>query len=206
MLNSISGNAYRPGGTNLAVPAPFNKFNPEHVTDVELGVKTDYEFLGIHGRTNADIYHTDYKAIQVSQVVTIPSAVAGQPPSAQQIQTNAASAFLEGVEIEQNLNLPYGIDLEAQGSYIYTHYDAYPQAFGQVGSPPFNYIPLFQFSVTPTYHVPVDPAWGEITASISWATRSSRRNSTRSSRASAMAGPTCGAMGRRIPRAPRLGT
>jgi iron complex outermembrane receptor protein len=163
-----AGNAYRPGGTNLAVPVPFNKFNPEHVTDVELGVKSDYEFLGIHARTNADIYHTDYKAIQVSQVVTIPSAVAGQPPSAQQIQTNAASAFLEGIEIEQNLSLPYGIDLAAQGSYIYTHYDSYPQAFGQVGSPSFNYIPLFQFSVTPTYHVPVDPAWGEVTASISW--------------------------------------
>ena len=101
-------------------------------------------------------------------MVTVPSAVAGQPPSAQSIQTNAASAYLEGLEIEQKLNLPYGIDIEAQGSYIYTHYDAYPQAFGQVGSPPFNYIPLFQFSVTPTYHVPIDPAYGEVAASISW--------------------------------------
>ena len=163
-----AGNAYRPGGTNLAVPIPFNKFNPEHVTDVELGVKADYDFFGIHARTNADLYHTDYKAIQVAQVVTVPSAVAGQPPSAQSIQTNAASAYLEGLEIEQKLNLPYGIDIEAQGSYIYTHYDAYPQAFGQVGSPPFNYIPLFQFSVTPTYHVPIDPAYGEVAASISW--------------------------------------
>jgi outer membrane protein OmpA-like peptidoglycan-associated protein len=163
-----AGNAYRPGGTNNAVPAPFNKFNPEHVTDAELGVKTDYEFLGVHGRTNADIYHTDYKAIQVSQVVTIPSAVAGQPPSAQSIETNAASAYLEGAEIQQTFRLPYGVDLEAQGSYIYSHYDSYPQAFGHVGSPPFNYIPLFQFGVTPTYHVPIDPAWGEMTASISW--------------------------------------
>jgi iron complex outermembrane receptor protein len=163
-----AGNAYRPGGTNLAVPAPFNEFKPEHVTDVELGVKTDYDIWGVHGRTNADIYHTDYKAIQVSQVITIPSAVPGQPPSAQQIQTNAASAYLEGAEIQQNFSLPYGIDLSAQGSYIYTHYDSYPQVFGQVGSPPFNYIPLFQFSVTPTYHVPIDPSWGEMTASITW--------------------------------------
>jgi iron complex outermembrane receptor protein len=164
-----AGNAYRPGGTNLAVPVPFNKFNPEHVTDVELGIKADYQ-LGedIHARTNADIYHTDYKAIQVSQVVTIPSAVPGQPPSAQQIQTNAASAYLEGVEIEQTISFPFGLDLDAHGSYIYSHYDSYPQAFGQVGSPPFNYIPLFQFGVTPTYHVPIDPAWGELSASISW--------------------------------------
>ncbi len=168
LLYVRAGNAYRPGGTNLAVPAPFNKFNPEHVTDVELGVKTDWEIFGIRGRTDADIYHTDYKAIQVSQVVTIPSAVAGEPPSAQQIQTNAAAAYLEGAEIDQTFNLPYGVDVRAQGSYIYTHYDSYPQVFGQVGSPPFDYIPLFQFSVTPTYHVPIDPSWGEMTASITW--------------------------------------
>jgi len=169
LLYVRAGNAYRPGGTNLAVPEPFNKFQPEHVTDVELGVKTDYDLAeDVHGRTNAAIYHTDYKAIQVSQVVTIPSPVAGQPPSAQQIQTNAASATLEGVELEQSFTLPYGFELQAHGSYIYTHYDSYPQVFGQVGSPPFNYIPLFQFAVTPTYHVPIDPAWGELSASISW--------------------------------------
>jgi len=164
-----AGNTYRPGGTNLAVPAPFNEFKPEHVTDVEIGVKSDYDLTDdIHGRTNFDMYHTDYKAIQVSQVVTIPSAVPGQPPSAQQIQANAASGTLEGMEIQQNFSFPFGIDLEAHGSYIYTHYDSYPQVFGQVGSPPFNYIPKFQFGVTPTYHVPIDPAWGELTASLSW--------------------------------------
>jgi iron complex outermembrane receptor protein len=163
-----AGNTYRPGGSNLAVPAPFNKFNPEHVTDVELGVKTDWDLYGVHGRTDAAIYHTDYKAIQVSQVVTIPSLQPGGTPSAQQIEANGASAYLEGAELDQTFNLPYGVDVRAQGSYIYTHYDSYPQTFGQVGSPPFNYIPLFQFSVTPTYHIPIDASWGEATASITW--------------------------------------
>jgi len=168
LLYVRAGNAYRPGGSVLAVPAPYNKYQPEHVTDVELGVKTDYEVLGVRGRTNADIYHTDYKAIQVSIVQNIPSQVPGGVPSVATITANAASAYLEGAEIEQVFNLPLGFDLAAQGSYIYTHYDSYPQAFGQVGSPPFQYIPLFQFSVTPTYHVPIDPAWGEMSASISW--------------------------------------
>ena len=163
-----AGNAYRPGGSILAVQAPYNKYQPEHVTDVELGVKTDYELMGIRGRTNADIYHTDYKAIQVSIDITAPSQVPGQPPSVVPITANAASAYLEGAEIEQTFALPYGIDLSGHASYIYTHYDSYPQAFGQVGSPPFQYIPLFQFGVTPTWHVPIDPAWGEMSASISW--------------------------------------
>jgi iron complex outermembrane receptor protein len=168
LLYVRAGNAYRPGGSVIAVQAPYNKFAPEHVTDVELGVKTDYELMGIHGRTNADIYHTDYKAIQTSIEVTIPSQVPGGVPSVATVTANAASAYLEGAEIEQTFNLPYGIDLAAQGSYIYTHYDSYPQAFGQVGSPPFQYIPLFQFAVTPTYHVPIDSSWGALTASLSW--------------------------------------
>jgi iron complex outermembrane receptor protein len=163
-----AGNAYRPGGTNNAVPPPFNQYQPEHVTDVEVGVKTDYELFGVHGRTNADLYHTDYKAIQVSQTVTIPSPIPGETPTTQSITANAASAYLEGAEIEQSFKLPYGIDLDGHASYIYTHYDSYPQVFGQVGSPPFDYIPLFQFAVTPTYHVPIDPAWGEMSASITW--------------------------------------
>jgi iron complex outermembrane receptor protein len=168
LLYVRAGNAYRPGGEILAVHPPYNQYQPEHVTDVELGIKTDYEFLGIHARTNADIYHTDYKSIQVAIDVTLPSAVPGQPPSVIPVTANAASAYLEGAEIEQTFNLPYGIDVAAHGSYIYTHYDSYPQQFGQVGSPPFQYIPLFQFGVTPTYHLPVDPSYGEISASISW--------------------------------------
>jgi iron complex outermembrane receptor protein len=168
LLYVRAGNAYRPGGSILAVQAPYNKYQPEHVTDVELGVKTDYELMGIRGRTNADIYHTDYKAIQVSIDITAPSQVPGQPPSVVPITANAASAYLEGAEIEQTFALPYGIDLSGHASYIYTHYDSYPQAFGQVGSPPFQYIPLFQFAVTPTWHVPIDTAWGEMSASISW--------------------------------------
>jgi iron complex outermembrane receptor protein len=168
LLYVRAGNAYRPGGMVLAVNPPYNRYQPEHVTDVELGVKSDYTVLGVQARTNADIYHTDYKNIQVSIDITAPSSVPGQPPSVVPITANAASAYLEGAEIEQTFSFPFGLDVEAHGSYIYTHYDSYPQAFGQVGSPPFQYIPLFQFGITPTYHVPIDPAWGELSASIAW--------------------------------------
>ena len=162
-----AGNAYRPGGTNLSVPAPFNQYQPEHVTDVELGVKTDWEFMDVHGRTNADIFHTFYKAIQVQQLATIPSAVPGQPPSVQSVTANAASANLDGVEIEQAFRLPYGIDLTGVASYFHSKYDSYPASFGG-GAPGFQYVPLFQFAITPTYHVPIDRSWGEMTVGMTW--------------------------------------
>jgi iron complex outermembrane receptor protein len=162
-----AGNAYRPGGTNLAVPPPFNEFKPEHVTDVEVGVKTDWDLWDIHGRTNADYFHTFYKAIQVSQVVTIPSSSPGQPPSAQQIQANAATANLDGFELEQDFKLPYNFDLSLSGDYFYSKYDSYPASFGG-GAPGFQYIPKFQFAVAPTYHVPIDPSYGELSIGLNW--------------------------------------
>jgi iron complex outermembrane receptor protein len=163
-----AGNAYRPGGVNLAVPAPFNKFNPEHATDVEVGVKADYDYEGIKGRTNISAFHTSYKAIQVSEVITVPSAVPGQPPSAQQIQANAASAELAGGSIEQTLNLPFGLDVHGYASYIYTKYSSYPQVFGQTGAPGFQYVPKWQFAITPTYHLPINPDYGDISAQLTW--------------------------------------
>jgi outer membrane receptor protein involved in Fe transport len=76
-----SGNAYRPGGTNLNVGEQFAKFQPEHVTDVEIGAKVDWDLWGMHGRTNADLFHTDYKSIQVQELVTVP--VRQQPAEGQ---------------------------------------------------------------------------------------------------------------------------
>jgi iron complex outermembrane receptor protein len=162
-----SGNAYRPGGTNLAVPPPFNEYKPEHVTDVELGVKVDWSIDDINARTNAAIFHTFYKAIQVSQVVTVPSNVPGQTPSAQQITANAASANLDGIEIEQTFNLPFGLDISGHGSYFNSKYDDYPAQFGG-GTPGFQYVPRFSFAITPTYHLPVDESWGQMSVGITW--------------------------------------
>jgi iron complex outermembrane receptor protein len=84
-----SGNAYRPGAFNLNVPLEFSKVQPEHDTDVEIGVKADYDLWGMHARTNADIFHTDYKSIQVSQTVPIKQ---GNIVKENSINENAASA------------------------------------------------------------------------------------------------------------------
>ncbi len=163
-----SGNAYRPGGTNLAVLPPFDQYKPEHVTDVELGVKTDYDIgEDIHARTDAAVFYTFYKAIQVAEVVAIPSPVQGQPPSAQSITANAASANMQGIELEQQFSLPYGFELAAKGAYFNGGYDQYPKQFGG-GAPGFQYIPRFSFAITPTYHLPVDESIGHISASITW--------------------------------------
>jgi iron complex outermembrane receptor protein len=165
-----SGNAYRPGGFNLNVGEQFAKFQPEHVTDVEVGTKVDWTLWGTHGRTNFDLFHTDYKSIQVQELVTVPG-VGGNPPTVNSAYQNAATATLEGGELEASVEPVTGLVLEPRASYINANYNTYPLGFGTLNAnPPFQYLPKWQYSLTATYTLPVDEAWGDISVSgtYSW--------------------------------------
>jgi iron complex outermembrane receptor protein len=164
-----SGNAYRPGGFNLNVQPENAKFQPEHVTDVELGIKSDWDFMGVHGRTNADIFHTDYKNIQTTRLVNVQN-----PDGTSRVASllfNAASAELEGAELEASIVPVEGVEITPHISYIYTEYGNYPSDAGATSSnPPFLYLPKMQYAVTGTYHLPVDESLGKIavSATYSW--------------------------------------
>ncbi len=164
-----SGNAYRPGGFNLNVGANAEKFQPEHVTDVEIGTKTDWDLYGLHARTNADIYHTDYKDIQVQELVSVVDPEGNTHVNS--AYQNAAAATLEGAELEASFVPFTGFELEPHASYIYAHYDKYPLGFGTLNSDPaFQYLPKWQYAVTATYHLPIDASLGDIALSgtYSW--------------------------------------
>jgi iron complex outermembrane receptor protein len=165
-----SGNAYRPGGFNLNVGEEFAKFQPEHVTDVEIGTKIDWDLWGTHGRTNFDLFHTDYKSIQVQELITVPG-VNGNPPTVNSAYQNAATATLEGGELEASIEPVTGLVLEPRASYINANYNTYPIGFGTLNdNPPFQYLPKWQYSLTATYTLPVDESWGDISVSgtYSW--------------------------------------
>ncbi len=171
LLYVRSGNAYRPGGTNPQVPVQYQSLKPEHVTDVEVGAKVDWSLFGAHLRTNGDIFHTDYKAIQVSQLVQVPNP-AGGPPTVSTIETNAASAYLEGGELEATIVPVTGVEISPHMSYLYTHYDKYPPVLGggKGYAPPFNFTPKWQYGITGTYHLPIDESLGDValSAAYSW--------------------------------------
>ncbi len=166
LLYVRSGNAYRPGGFNLNVSPSEEKFQPEHVTDVELGVKTDWDLFGVHARTNADVYHTDYKNIQIQELVQTVGPAGTAVNSAYE---NAASAYLEGAELEAAIEPYKGLTVTPHASYIYTHYNQYPTQFSNgVASPPFLYLPKLQYGVTGTYHLPLDESVGDVAFSATY--------------------------------------
>jgi len=168
LLYVRAGNAYRPGGFNLSVAPQFAAYQPEHVTDVEIGAKADWDFWGMHARTNVDAFHSDYKAIQVNNLVSFVDKNGINHTN--QLTQNAATATLEGVEFEGTL-IPFtGLEIAPHISFMYANYDQYPAVFGaQNGSkPPFLYFPKIAYGILATYHLPIDDAYGDVALSMSY--------------------------------------
>jgi iron complex outermembrane receptor protein len=171
LLYVRAGNAYRPGGSNLNVPVNLASFSPEHITDVELGIKADWDFWGMHARTNADIYYSDYKNIQVQDLVSLPDSSVPPHFHTNTINLNAASATIEGAEFEGTFIPVKGVEISPRAAYLYTKYNQYPLAFSPLGAEtPFLYVPKWTYGIQGTYHLPIDDAWGDIaiTADYSW--------------------------------------
>ena len=162
LLYVRSGNAYRPGGINLAVPPAFQQYQPEHVTDVELGVKSEWTLFGIQGRTNFDMFHTDYKSIQVPQLVLVPSITPGGTPTVNQIIRNSASATIQGFELDATIVPVKGLEISPQYSLVQAAYGQYPSNAGAVANPPFLYVPRIKYGVTGVYHLPLDESVGDV--------------------------------------------
>jgi iron complex outermembrane receptor protein len=103
MVYFKTATGFRSGGQNLrggdlanpnsdASVLSFNSFEPETVTEYEVGFKGD--FLGGRLRSNVALFHSEYDDIQRSTIVP----VAGGGTAT--VVDNAASATVQGIELE----------------------------------------------------------------------------------------------------------
>ena len=154
-----SRRGYRTGGFNASAQLPQNKkFDPEYVTDVELGVKHDGEIAGRGIRTNVAVFHDKYKNIQTNQTVTedvIPITVV----------KNAAAARIVGAEVEATLEATENLRLGAMFSWIdfkYTSSITGADLFHQPN------VPKYKYGVNARYRLPVASALGGMNVSANW--------------------------------------
>jgi iron complex outermembrane receptor protein len=162
-----AGNAYRPGGINLNVPLQFSHFQPEHVTDVEIGEKAEFALWGMKSRVNADIYHTDYKSIQENQLFTTTLSNGNLFTSGGIV--NAAAATVNGAEFKADFLPTDDITISPHFSYTDGHYNSFPPGISASTNPPFTN-PRIQYGVTTSYHIPMDSSLGSVNvaATYSW--------------------------------------
>jgi iron complex outermembrane receptor protein len=141
LLYVKGSNGYRAGGHNLraVTPAMRAPFDPETVTDVEVGAKWD--LLDDRLRLNTAYYHSFYEDIQVSLLVQVP----GVGLTTQVV--NLAEADVDGVELQARFFLTPELSVDGTASWLNFEYTD-PLLVPQL-------VPDYKYNVGATYDLPV---------------------------------------------------
>lgn len=165
---------YRAGGFNVRARSPldFTPFDPEIVTDVEIGFKNDFRIGDVSARTNIALYHQWYDDVQRN--VTINSMVNGIPLQSSTV-FNAAKAKLYGVELLAELEFTPSFSVRANYSYTENSYDEYlnPSDGTDLSDNRFPDTPRNQGSLSARYLLPLPNTIGDIATVLTWYAQSS---------------------------------
>jgi iron complex outermembrane receptor protein len=120
MLYATLATGYKAGGFNDGSEStnPFLKYDPEHLTSFEVGIKS--RLLDNHLQINADVFRYAYKDLQLTAVAIDPVTHAGASQT-----LNAAKASVSGAEIEGK----YALSSDDRINFSATYLDAYFKSY-----------------------------------------------------------------------------
>ncbi|NHN38255.1 TonB-dependent receptor [Pseudomaricurvus alcaniphilus] len=155
---------YKSGGVNQRIignsPLAGNRLLPEKVTDFEVGLKAD--LLAQRLRTNIAYYRSLYKDIQRS-------AVACTGTQCSSVLFNAASATIDGLEIEVRALLADNFDLGFTAAYTKPEYDSFTSGGIDNSAENFLEVPEWTYSLSAAYTQAL--AFGELHLQLDWSWR-----------------------------------
>ena len=165
LLYVTARRGYRSGGLNVTVAeASQTLFKPEIVKDWEIGLKNDWKWEGLKGRTDLALYHDDIQDAQVNQTFI------GQNGAFIALINNSATATVNGVEFDETVVPIPDVHVTGAWSYTKAQYDSFialtnggagtPVSLG--GSRPFPFVPMNKFSLDIRYFVPVPESFGDL--------------------------------------------
>lgn len=192
---------YKAGGVApIAVNPDHYTYDPEFVTNYELGQKADFELAGMPVRLNTAIYYTDYTDLQKASIDAFVDQQNPSPvPQLGQAIFNVGSAWVAGFEMDLTMQpFPgftflgtYGYTRAEYEEFSFVYNGATPQldCSGQeiaggnsveLSCIPFQTTPEHQFSLSGRMQLPLDPAKGDMEASLtySWTARQYSGQST----------------------------
>ena len=139
--------------------------NPEEVTAFELGLKSSMN--GGRLQTNAAVFYTDYKNVQIPGSVPTYDA-AGNVNGFAGSLTNAGKAKIKGLELEAVAHLTGSLNVSGMYSYIDARYDEWLVANG---ASLVNVAPQAEFQNTPKHSA-------NLSANYDWALAMGGRTGT----------------------------
>lgn len=124
MFYATFSQGYKSGQFGLANPSDPGPVNPEKLTDIEGGFKT--ELFNRRVRFNGSIFHYDYKDLQVYL-----SRLTGDGQLTS-ILVNAAKAELYGGDVSATVLVVPGLTLSGGAAYTHSRYKSFPSFAGTV--------------------------------------------------------------------------
>lgn len=115
-------------GTRLTVAQAKKGFEPEIITTYELGLKS--QFNGGRILTNAAIFSSDYKDVQIPGSLAIDTNGDGVDDSFAGVTTNAGKARIKGVELEATARFTDQFSMSGMLGYIDAKYSQFIGAGG----------------------------------------------------------------------------
>jgi iron complex outermembrane receptor protein len=145
-------NAYKSGGVNGPVPvgSSFRTFPPEKLSDIELGLKSQFTIGGVAARANLAVYRGIYDNIQRTTVESI--TVAGAPLLLN-VTRSAAKGKIQGLEFNGSIVPVRGLTINGSYSYIDAKYTKVTDASAGaiLAGSPFPFTPEHKFSIGGIY-------------------------------------------------------
>jgi iron complex outermembrane receptor protein len=163
MIYARTSNGFKSGGLPHRVsldPQTSDPFLPEDVTDYEIGFKS--RFLENRIRLNVAAYYADYTNIQ--RTVLTPGFSPGSPPTT--ATKNAASARIQGFEVEFNAVPVPNLELGATVAYTDAHYRQFLSLGVDQSGQLFQNVPKWTYSLSAAYTVPL--GFADLRAQANW--------------------------------------
>ncbi|GAB3431001.1 TonB-dependent receptor [Massilia solisilvae] len=140
-------------GTKLTVAKARQGYSPETIKTTELGLKSS--FNGGRITTNAAVFHSDYKDVQIPGSVAIDTNGDGKDDTFAGVTTNAGKAKIKGVELEAIAHITKEFTLAGMYSYIDAKYKEYIVAGVNVADKRyFQNTPRNSSNIRATYDIP----------------------------------------------------
>ena len=156
--------AYKSGGVNGPVPAdsPYRTFLPEKLSDVEVGLKSEFSLGTVLVRANMDAYRGIYQNIQRTSAELVNGIFLN-------VTHSAAKGRIQGLEFNGSI-LPFrGLTLNGSFSYIDGKYTKVTDTSSEaiLAGSPFPYTPKYKYSLGAVYEVPLEGT-GDLSFSVNY--------------------------------------
>lgn len=162
LLYVTNSKGFSSGGFNGTAPQPLRVFNPETLSNVEVGIKADWMLGTVPLRTNVSGYYGFYSDIQVpiTSIVQTPTG-----PQLSVVTQNAATGHIEGIDAEATIIPVSGLEIGGNLALLRARYDKYISNGVDLSSTKFVFTPNYKYGINIRYTLPLDPKLGEISVS-----------------------------------------